>query len=115
MATMISWGDELIRISPKDERHLEYSNNDGRSWHALYNGSVAGEFSDLLGYGEEIIAATSKSIYASNNDGRTWNSRYLGNVAGDFEELQDNGGEILATTSKGIYVSKNEGRTWNRR
>jgi len=112
---MIDWGDELIRISPKDECHLEYSSNDGRSWHTRYTGSSAGEFRDLLGYGDEIIAATDKGIYYSSNDGRSWHSRYTGNSAGEFEELSDNGDEILATTDKGLYYSKNEGRSWHRR
>ncbi len=101
---MINWGDELIRISPKDERHWEVSSNDGRTWITRYSGTVAGDFIDLLGYGEEILAITSKGLYASKNDGRTWLTRYTGTAAGDFFELQDNGDEILATTSRGLFI-----------
>lgn len=114
MALMINYGDEMIRFNTEKNR-LEYSTNGGKTWQSRYTGSNAGEFIDLLPYGDEILAITSKGIYYSTNEGRTWQSRYTGSSAGDFYSLQDNGKEILATTSKGLYYSTNSGRTWNKR
>lgn len=114
MPKMISYGGEMIRINTEKSR-IEYSTNGGRTWSPRYTGSSAGEFIDLLPYGDEILTITSKGIYYSTNEGRTWSSRYTGSSAGEFYSLQDNGKEILATTSKGLYYSTNSGRTWSKR
>ena len=46
MPQMINYGDELIRISPKDNRKLEYSRNDGVSWnHRFTSKMVSVDFS----------------------------------------------------------------------
>ena len=66
MAQMILHGRELIRINTQ-KNYIEYSTNDGRSWHTRYTGTHAGNFIDLLDYGSEIIACTSKGIYFSMN------------------------------------------------
>ena len=68
MAQMILHGRELIRINTQ-KNYIEYSTNDGRSWHTRYTGTHAGNFIDLLDYGSEIIACTSKGIYFSMNKG----------------------------------------------
>lgn len=68
MAQMILHGRELIRINIQ-KNYIEYSTNDGRSWHTRYTGTHAGNFIDLLDYGSEIIACTSKGIYFSMNKG----------------------------------------------
>lgn len=68
MAQMILHGRELIRINTQ-KNYIEYSTNDGRSWHTRYTGTHAGNFIDLLDYGSEIIACTSKGIYFSLNKG----------------------------------------------
>ena len=65
---MILHGRELIRINTQ-KNYIEYSTNDGRSWHTRYTGTHAGNFIDLLDYGSEIIACTSKGIYFSMNKG----------------------------------------------
>ena len=114
MAQMIQRGKELIRINPQ-KNSIEYSTNEGRTWHSRYTGSMAGSFVDLLDFRTEILACTSKGVYVSKNEGKTWSSRYSGRSCGDFFELTLNGSDILANTSKGLYVSKNEGRTWSRR
>lgn len=77
MSQMINLGDELLRISPKDNRTLEYSINDGRTWHTRYhdNNSV-GEFEDLMDNGDEILANTEKGLFYSKNEGRTWHRRH---------------------------------------
>ncbi len=111
MATIINIGKELIRINSEKQR-LEYSKNDGKTWLSRYTGSSYGEFMDLLIFGDEILAVTSKGLYYSKNECRTWLSRYTGSSYGDFQTIQENGTELLATTSKGLYYSKNEGRTW---
>ena len=68
MAQMILHGRELIRINTQ-KNYIEYSTNDGRIWHTRYTGTHAGNFIDLLDYGSEIIACTSKGIYFSMNKG----------------------------------------------
>lgn len=62
MAQMILHGRELIRINTQ-KNYIEYSTNDGRSWHTRYTGTHAGNFIDLIDYGSEIIACTSKGIF----------------------------------------------------
>lgn len=78
-------------------------------------GSSAGTFVDLLDYGSEILACTSKGVYYSNDDGRNWHSRFMGSSAGSFSQLMVDGGRVLATTSKGLFYSTDGGRNWHRR
>jgi len=76
MATMINVGEELLRISPKDSRKIEYSKTDGKSWNNRFNGSSSqGEFQDLLDNGKELLATTSKGLFYSKTEGRSWNKR----------------------------------------
>ena len=79
------------------------------------NTSSYGAFYDLTSYGGEVIAVTSKGVYASTNGGRIWNSRNTSSSYGNFQSISANGSELLATTTKGLYVSKNGGRTWMKR
>ena len=73
MSQMINRGKELIRISPKDDKKLEYSTNDGRSWLTRYSRSSAqGAFQELTDNGKEILATTEKGLFYSTNDGRSW-------------------------------------------
>lgn len=114
MAQMIIYGNELIRINTQ-KNSIEYSTNDGRSWHSRYTGNIAGTFLDLIEYGSEIIACTSKGIYNSTNKGLSWHPRYTGSAAGSFIQLAFDGQNLLATTSKGLYFSTNKGLSWHRR
>ena len=51
MPQMINYGGELIRISPKDSKKLEYSKNNGLSWNQRCAGSSSyGKFIERLGY-----------------------------------------------------------------
>lgn len=114
MAQMINYANELIRINTAKNR-IEYSTSNGSTWNTRYSGSSAGTFVDLLVYGQEILACTSKGIYYSTSKGSTWDARYSGSSAGSFYSLQDNGKEVLASTSKGLYYSTSKGSTWNKR
>jgi hypothetical protein len=114
MAQMIIYGNELIRINTQ-KNSIEYSTNDGRTWHSRYTGNIAGTFIDLLDYGSEIIACSSKGIYYSTSEGRLWMSRYTGSSCGEFRSLTDGGRELLANTSKGLYFSTSAGRSWMKR
>lgn len=114
MAQMIQVGKEMIRINPA-KNSIEYSTNDGRSWFSRCTSSSYGTFNDLLLYGTEIFAITSKGVYYSSNEGRTWSSRYTSSFCGEFQSLMDGGCELLAQTTKGLYYSTNEGRTWSKR
>ena len=79
MPQMISYGGELIRISPKDNKKLEYSKNNGLSWNARCGGSGNhGKFIDLMDNGKEILATTEKGLFYSTNKGLSWNVRKRG-------------------------------------
>ena len=61
MPIMINRGKEMLRISPKDSKKIEYSANQGRSWIVRYSGSSnTGAFSDLMDAGKEILGTTDK-------------------------------------------------------
>jgi len=77
MGQMINMGKEIIRINPKQANKIEYSSNDGRSWHNRYSGNSYGDFKDLnsAGNGKEILAITSKGTYYSKNNGVSWHKR----------------------------------------
>ena len=115
MPQIVNLGRELLRINMQ-KNSVEYSQNGGRSWvMRCCNGSY-GTFMDLLVYGREILACTSKGLYVSTNDGRSFAPRCTNTSSyGDFLNLQDAGTELLANTSKGLYYSRNEGRSWVRR
>lgn len=73
MPTMINRGKEILRISPKDRKKIEFSTNNGHTWVTRYPGSNnTGEFSDLMDNGKEILGTTSKGLYFSTNEARTW-------------------------------------------
>ena len=72
MSQIIVVGKEMLRISPKNVSHIEYSYNGGRSWLVRYLGTTAGQFKDLQIVGSEIIALTSKGTFSSKTQGRTW-------------------------------------------
>lgn len=72
MSQIIVAGKEMLRISPKNAYHIEYSYNGGRSWLVRYLGNTAGQFTDLQVVGSEIIALTSKGTFYSKTQGRTW-------------------------------------------
>lgn len=107
---------ELLRINP-GKNTIEASSNDGRSWSPRCTNSVSyGTFHDLLAYGREILAATSRGIYVSTNSARSFSVRCSNTVSyGDFLNLQADGSTLLANTSKGLYYSKNGGRGWIKR
>ena len=75
MAQIISIGTALLRINPTNNKKIEYSSN-GKYWTTHYTGSTYGEFYDLLLFGSEIFAVTSKGLYVSKNEGRNWSPRY---------------------------------------
>lgn len=112
MAQIINIGTTLLRINPTNSNKIEYSSNNGKLWISRYASSNYGEFRDLLLFGSEIFAVTSKGIYISKNEGRNWIPRYTNSTYGEFESIVANGTELLAITSKGTYASKNEGRNW---
>ena len=114
MPQTVNLGRELVRINPA-KNSIEYSQNGGRSWVMRFCKNSYGTFRDLLVYGREVLACTSKGLYVSTNDGRSFSPRCMNNSYGDFLNLQDAGTELLANTSKGLYYSRNEGRSWVKR
>ena len=75
MAQMIIKDGEMIRISPKDSKKLEYSTTNGRSWSTRFSGSSMGSIVDLTDNGKEILAQTEKGLYYSTTKGRSWAKR----------------------------------------
>jgi hypothetical protein len=115
MPQLINIGQELLRINTT-KNTIEYSHNGGRSWVTRCTSTSYGTFIDLLQVGNEILACTSKGLYASQNDGRSFSPRCTNTSSyGDFLNLQENGSELLANTSKGLYYSTSGGRSWVRR
>ena len=115
MPQIVNLRRELVRINPA-KNSIEYSQNGGRSWVMRCSNCSYGTFRDLLVYGHELLACTSKGLYVSTNEGRSFVPRCTNTSSyGDFLNLQDAGTELLANTSKGLYYSRNEGRSWVRR
>lgn len=114
MAQMIQRGKEIIRINTQ-KNVIEYSTDGGRSWRSRYMGNTPGVFVDILNYGTDILACTSRGIYCSEDGGKNWRYRYIGSSCGSFLQLASDGKNILATTSKGLYYSKDGGRNWRRK
>jgi len=114
MPLLINLGAELLRINTA-KNAIEVSQNQGRSWIVRCNNASYGIFRDLLPYGSEVLACTSKGIYVSTNQGRSFVVRCNNSSYGDFLNLQDSGSELLANTSKGLYYSRNAGRSWVKR
>lgn len=114
MAQLINYGNEMICINTQ-KNTIEYSISKGRSWSSRYSGSSCGTFHDLLAYGNEILACTSKGVYYSISKGRSWSSRYTGSSCGTFMSFADGGNQLFATTSKGLYYSTNKGRSWSKK
>lgn len=71
MAQLICFGREMLRINTQ-KNTIEYSTNEGRTWHSRYTGSSAGTFQQLSTDGRNLLAITSKGLYYSTNEGRTW-------------------------------------------
>lgn len=107
---------ELLRINPSNNT-IESSQNGGRSWIVRCSDSRSyGTFRDLLRYGREILAATSKGIYVSINSARSFSPRCTNPSSyGDFISLQNDDDTPLANTTRGLYYSTNGGRSWVRR
>lgn len=113
MPRMITYGGEMIRIGERNR--IEYAKNGSSSWSSRCTSTSSyGEFRDLLPYGSELLAITSKGIYYSKNAGSSWSSRYTGSSCGEFLSFVE-GKELLAATSKGLYCSKNSGSSWSKR
>lgn len=115
MGKLINYDGELLRINSQDNK-IEYSRNGGSTWSTRCATNVYGTFYDLLDYGPEILACTSKGIYASRTKGSTWITRCGTSIFGTFLELSlGDGGTLLCTTSKGLYYSRTKGTTWSRK
>ena len=114
MPQIVNLGRELVRINVQ-KNSVEYSQNGGRSWVTRCSNASYGMFRDLLVYGNELLACTSKGVYVSTNDGRSFAPRCTNNSYGEFLNLQESGSELLANTTKGLYYSHNGGRSWVRR
>jgi hypothetical protein len=75
MSQMIIKDGQMIRISPKDSKRLEYSTTNGRSWSIRFSGASMGAFHDLTDAGKELLAQTDKGLYYSTTKGRSWSKR----------------------------------------
>ena len=114
MPQIVNLGRVLVRINVQ-KNSVECSQNGGRSWVTRCSNSSYGTFRDLLVYGNELLACTSKGVYVSTNEGRSFAPRCTNSSYGEFLNLQESGSELLANTTKGLYYSHNGGRSWVRR
>lgn len=71
MSKILNLGKELIRISPSDNKKIEWS-KDGKVWILRCNASYTGGFESLIVNGNEILAVTAKGNYYSKDSGRFW-------------------------------------------
>ena len=98
MPQMINYDGELIRISPKDSKKLEYSKNNGLSWNQRCTGSSSyGKFIDLIDNGKELLATTEKGLYFSTNKELSWNVRKRNS---DVRELMDGAENAIILSGK---------------
>ena len=58
MPVMLNLEKELIRISPKNGKHIEYSLNQGQTWYLRFQGYQTGVFYDIADGGKELLATT---------------------------------------------------------
>ena len=72
---MIQHGGKLIRISPRNDEHLEFSSDGGRNWNSLFTSSMCGSFRDLSSDGSTIYATTNRGLYFSTSNGHNWNRK----------------------------------------
>ena len=114
MPQIVNLGRELVRINVQ-KNSVEYSQNGGRSWVTRCSNASYGTFRDLLVYGNELLACTSKGVYVSTNEGRSFAPRCTNSTYVEFLNLQESGWELVANTTKGLYYSRNGGRSWVRR
>lgn len=116
MPQLIPLGRELLRIN-SSKNTIEYSADGGRSWLTRCPNPSYGEWRDLLLWGKELLAVSSKGVYVSTNAGYSWLCRAQNNTIGgaEFYALQDGGAQLLADTSRGLQYSTNAGRSWLRR
>ena len=115
MPQLITYGNELIRINPVNNR-IEYSTSRGISWVARYSGSSCGTFRDMVVHNGKIVAITDKGVYYSTSKGLSWVSKNSSSAAKTFVAIQDAGRELLAQTSDcHLYYSTSEGLSWVRR
>ncbi|MGI6223523.1 MAG: hypothetical protein ACOYJG_07930 [Prevotella sp.] len=115
MPQIINHGSETLRINPQTG-NIDYSTNGSRSWGIRCNNSTYGKFIDLLSFGSEVLACTSRGLYASTNAARSFSPRCVNTSSyGDFLNLQADGNYLLANTTKGLYYSTNKGASWVRR
>ena len=75
MSQVVTHNGSLIRINPRKRNRIEISKDGGRIWRLRYEGMMYGEFIDLNDAGTEIIATTTKGVYASKNEGMVWLKR----------------------------------------
>ena len=72
MPQLITYGNELIRINPANNR-IEYSTNRGISWISRNTTSAAKTFIAIQDSGRELLAQTSDGhLYYSTNEGISW-------------------------------------------
>ena len=64
MLIMINRGKEMLRISPKNNKKIEYSTNPDHTWIIRYNASLGtGAVSDLMDSDKEIFGTANKRLF----------------------------------------------------
>ena len=72
MPQLITYGNELIRINPSNNK-IEYSTNRGSSWICRSSGSVAKTLIAVQDGGRELLGSSNDGhLYYSTNKGSSW-------------------------------------------
>lgn len=76
MATMIEYKNKLLRINPTKATELQFSTNNGLSWHHRGTATPAmGNFLEIMDGENELLATCEKGLYFSTNEGLSFHRR----------------------------------------
>ena len=76
MATMLNYKGKLYRINPAKASELQFSTNNGLSWHHRSNAmSTMGDFLEIMDGGNEMLARCGKGLFFSTNEGVSFHFR----------------------------------------
>lgn len=111
MASIVSFKDRIIRISP-NHTSLEYSGSNGISWTLLTSTSEFGRINDLLSDGEHLFAACERGFFYSDNGGHCWTIRSSSSSYGKFIGVGGSARLLFCNTDRGFFSSTDGGYTW---
>lgn len=115
MPNLVSVGNKLYRVNPRENR-IEMSSNGGYLWVGRSRmGSGFGRLKDILFFHNRLFALTEKGLWRSANEGADWGKCGSGHIVESLVALQDGGQYLFGLSEDGyMYRSYNEGADWVR-